>query len=114
MASKPDASMPFLNLGNEQTEAMLSMQSLACPRKIGSRTLVRFGQEAVGESVRPGRRGGLSAMRRAADANGCGRRAATLRRLPKDHANDHAVTVEWTAGRKHVKGDRSAPRAGGS
>ena len=26
MASKPDASMPFLNLGNEQTEAMLSMQ----------------------------------------------------------------------------------------
>ena len=27
MASKPDASMPFLNLGNEQTEAMLSMQN---------------------------------------------------------------------------------------
>src|SRR5262249_51304146 len=44
----------------------------------------------------------LSAMRSAADANGCGRRAATLRRLSKDHANDHAVTVEWTAGREHV------------
>src|SRR5262249_14700551 len=26
MASKPDASMPFLNLGKEQTETMLSMQ----------------------------------------------------------------------------------------
>jgi hypothetical protein len=49
MASKPtDASMPFLNLGKEQTEAMLSMQKelldaydqkprLAFPRKIGSR-----------------------------------------------------------------------------
>ena len=42
-------------------------------------------------------------MRSAADANGCGRRAATLRRLSKDHANDHAVTVEWTADGKYVR-----------
>ena len=56
----------------------------------------------VGDSVRPGRRGGLSAMRSAANANGCGRRAATLRRLSKDHANDYAITVEWMASREHV------------
>src|SRR5262249_20781035 len=70
------------------------------------------GQEAVGDPLRSRSPCGLSAMRSAADANGCGRRAATLRRLSKDHANDHAVTVEWTANGKHVRRRRAWGDAG--
>ena len=70
MASKPtDASMPFLNLGKEQTEAMLSMQkelldaydqsSRAWLARVKSEVDLwsRSGQEAVSGSIRPGRRG---------------------------------------------------------
>jgi hypothetical protein len=115
MASKPtDASMPFPNLGKEQTEAMLSMQKelLDAYDQSSRAWLARVKTEVdlwsdlakklSATQVRPGRRGGLSAMRSAANANGCGRRAATLRRLSKDHANDYAITVEWMAGREHV------------
>jgi len=61
--------MPFLNLGKEQTEAMLSMQkelldaydqsSRAWLARVKSEVDLwsRSGQEAVSGSIRPGRRG---------------------------------------------------------
>src|SRR5262249_46563606 len=114
MASKPtDASMRFPNLGKEQTEAILSMQKelLDAYDQSSRAWLARVKTEVdlwsdLARSYRrlsPSRTSwGLSAMRSAANANGCGRRAATLRRLSKDHANDYAITVEWMAGREHV------------
>src|SRR5262249_61025858 len=53
-------------------------------------------------------------MRRQADANGCRRWTATVRRLSKGHANDHAVTVQWMADdcRRHVKTKLSGPTNG--
>src|SRR5262249_55946763 len=53
-------------------------------------------------------------MRRQADANGCRRWTATVRRLSKGHANDHAVTVQWMADdcRRHVKTKLSGPANG--
>src|SRR5215472_18513034 len=53
-------------------------------------------------------------MRREADANGCRRWAAPLRRLSKGHANDHAVNVQWMADDccRHVKTTLSGPTNG--
>jgi hypothetical protein len=59
-SNSTDASVPFLKLGKEQTEALLTMQKellgtyepcLACSRQIGSGALVRAGQEVVGDPL---------------------------------------------------------------
>src|SRR4029453_9118124 len=116
MTAKPtDSSTPFPKLGKEQTEAVLGMQKelLEACEQASRAWLARVKSEvdlwselatklARTQSL-PGSPGGLSGMRRTADANGRGRLAATLRRLSKGHANDHAVTVQWTAARKHLK-----------
>jgi hypothetical protein len=116
MTAKPtDSSTPFLKLGKEQTEAMLGLQKeLLDAYEQASRALLARVKSQVDLWSKLAAK--LAATRSAPEAvgayqecvtrwmqNGRGRRAAFLRRLSKGHANDHGVTIQPKADRKHVK-----------
>src|SRR5262249_18393612 len=80
-----------------------SEPGLARPHQVGGRSLVGARHQARKHPLWPRSAERIPGMPHAADANGRGGLAASLRRLSKSHADDDAVSDQRAADRKHVK-----------